>query len=118
MDAGARRSKIAALVLLVLGVGFYLMFAVGEAVGGDISGVQHFLPAAVLAVLVWAAWNRPWTAGVVLLLLAVPLGAVYVAILVVRNLPLWLWLVVAFPPILTGALLLRAGRDRERSRPA
>lgn len=118
MDAGARRSKIAAFVLLGLGIVFYLLFALGETAGGDISGTQHFLPVAILVVLVWVAWTRPWTAGVVLLALAVPAGAAYVAILIVRDLPLWWALIVAFPPILTGLLLVRAGRAaRGRTEP-
>lgn len=111
VDTGARRSRIAALVLLGFGVAFYLLFAVGETAGGDISGLQHFLPAAILAALVWVARRRPRAAGIVLLALAVPLGAAYVGILVVRDLPLTWALVVAFPPILTGFLLVRAGRD-------
>lgn len=115
VDAGARWSKIVALVLLGFGVAFYLIFAVGETAGGDISGVQYFAPAAILAVLVWVAWRRPRRAGIVLLALAVPLADVYIGILFVRDLPLTWALVVAFPPILTGLLLLRAGRDGTRS---
>lgn len=102
-----------ALLLLVLGVAFYLMFAVGEMAGGDITGVQHLPPAAILAVLLWVAWRRPLAAGTVLLVLAVPLAAAYIALLVVRHLPLTWALVVALPPVVTGLLLVRAGR-RER----
>jgi len=105
-----RRMKIAALVLLALGVAFYLMFAVGEMAGGEISGFQHLLPAAVLGALLWLGWKRPRMAGIVLLALAVPLGAAYIAVLVIRDLPLsWaVWIVL--PPLLTGLLLVRAGR--------
>ena len=114
--ADARRTKTAALVLLGLGVAFYLTFAVGEMVGGDISGVQHLLPAAVLGALLWLGWKRPRTAGIVLLALAIPLGAAYIAVLVIRNLPLaWaLWIVL--PPALTGWLFLRADRDERAPR--
>ena len=110
MDEGARRAKIAALVLLGLGVAFYLMFAIGETAGGDITGVQHFPPAAILAVLLWVAWRRPLAAGIALLVLAVPLAAAYIALLVVRHLPPTWALVVALPPVVTGLLLVRAGR--------
>jgi len=114
--ADARRTKIAALVLLGLGVAFYLMFAVGEMAGGDITGIQHLLPAAVLGALLWLGWKRPRTAGIVLLALSVPLGAAYIAVLVVRDLPLpWvLWIVL--PPVLTGWLLLHAGRHERGPR--
>jgi hypothetical protein len=117
VDAGAARTKIAALVLLGLGVAFYLMFAVGEMAGGDISGIQHLPPAAILAALLWMAWRRPLTAGVVLLALAVPLGIAYIVLLVVRDLPPTWALVVAAPPVLTGLLLVRAGRRERGPRP-
>ena len=109
MDAEARWKR-AALVLLWLGIAFYLSFAVGELAGGDVSGVQHFLPAAILAVLAIVAWKHPRRAGIALLVLAVPLGAAYVAVLVVKDLPpAWaLWVVL--PPVATGLALLRAGR--------
>ena len=110
MDEGAYRSKIVALVLLRLGVAFYLMFAVGEMAGGDITGIQHLPPALILGALFWLAWKRPHAAGVALLALAVPLGAAYVALLVMRNLPLTWALWIVLPPVVTGVLLVRAGR--------
>jgi len=116
VDTGAPREKVAALVLLGLGVAFHSMFAVGELVGGDIGGVQHVPPALGLAVLLWVAWRRPLVAGIVLLALAVPLGAVYLVLLVVRDLPLIWALFIALPPLVTGLLLVRAGQG-ERGRP-
>ena len=113
VDTGSRQTKIAALALLGLGAAFCLSFAVGELAGGDISGVQHVPPAAVLGALMYVGWKRPRTAGMILLALAVPLGAAYVALLIARDLPLTWALLVALPPVATGVLLLRAGR-RER----
>jgi peptidoglycan/LPS O-acetylase OafA/YrhL len=110
------RTKIAGLVLLGLGLAFYLMFAIGETAGGDISGVQHFLPAVILGALMYVAWRRPLAAGIVLLVLAVPLGALYIAVLVVRDLPLTWALWIALPPVVTGLLLVRAGRHEHRPR--
>ena len=88
MDEGARRAKIAALVLLGLGIAFSLLFTIGEMAGGDVAGIQHLPPAVVLVGLVWLAWKRPTVAGIVLLMLAVPLGTAYVVVLVVHDLPL------------------------------
>ena len=110
MTAGAHRSKIAALVLLALGIAFYLAFAVGEMAGGDMTGVQHLVPTAVLAGLGWMAWRRPRRAGIVLLVLAVPFAVWYITLLVIRDLPLIWALFVALPPVATGLLLVRAGR--------
>jgi len=116
VDAGAGRSKITALVPLGLGVAFYLAFALGEMAGGDITGLQHLLPAAILALLLWVAWRRPRRAGIVLLVLAVPFDAAYIALLVVRDLPPVWALVVALPPVVTGLLLVRAGRREPGAR--
>jgi hypothetical protein len=52
----------------------------------------------------------------VLLVLAVPLGALYIAVLVVRDLPLTWALWIALPPVVTGLLLVRAGRHEHRPR--
>jgi hypothetical protein len=65
--ARAGRSKITALALLGLGVAFYLIFALGETAGDDISGLQHLLPAAILALLLWVGWTHPRQAGISLL---------------------------------------------------
>ena len=111
MDAEARWTKRAALALLGLGIVFYLMFAIGELAGGDVSGVQHFLPVAILAALAIVAWHRPRAAGIALLALTIPLGAAYVALLVVRHLPPTWAVMIVGPPLVTGYLLLRAGRD-------
>jgi hypothetical protein len=103
-------AKLAALVLLGLGVAFYLSFTIGEMASGDISGIQHVPPAVILAALLLVSWRHPLAAGVVLLALAVPLGVAYVALLVVRDLPLTWALWIALPPVVTGLLLVRAGR--------
>ena len=112
MRTDVTRTKIAALVLLALGVAFYLMFAVGELAGGDVSGIQHLAPAALLGALLWLGWRRPLVAGIVLLALAVPLGVAYVVVLVVRDLPPTWALWIALPPVVTGYLLVRAGHTQ------
>ena len=55
--------KIVALVLLGLGVAFYLSFTVGEMAGGDVSGIQHLAPAVIPALLLFLSWRRPPTHG-------------------------------------------------------
>jgi hypothetical protein len=116
VNVDARRTKIAALVLLGLGVAFYLMFAIGEMAGGDISGIQHLPPAVILAVLLGVSWRHPLAAGIVLLVLAIPLAVAYVVVLVVRDLPLTWALWIGLPPVLTGLLLVRAGQHERMSR--
>lgn len=112
----ARLAKVAALILVGLGVGFFLIFAVAEMAGGDIAGIQHLLPVAVLGALLWLGWKRPRTAGIVLLALSVPLGVAFVvgvAVEGVRPGELWVAVLIPLVPVLTALLFLRAGR-RER----
>ena len=110
MHARAHGMKIAALVLLGLGVAFYLSFTIGEMAGGDVSGIQHLPPALILAVLLLLSWRHPLAAGTVLLVLAVPLAVAYVVLLVVRDLPLVWAMWIAVPPVVSGLLLVWAGR--------
>jgi hypothetical protein len=115
MDAGARRLRLAAFVLLGLGVAVYLAFFIGEVMDGDVSGIQHFPPAVLLAGLMWLAWRRSLAAGIVLLSLAVPLGVVYITLLIIRDLPPTWGPAVVLPPLVTGVLLVQAGRREHRS---
>ncbi len=118
----ARLAKIAALMLVALGIAFFLIFAVGELAGGEISGVQHLLPAALLAALLWLGWKRPRAAGIiVLLLLAAPLTlgfVVGVATEDTRSGEMWLALLIPLVPIVIGGLFLWAGRvERQHGMP-
>lgn len=51
-------------------------------------------------------------------MLAVPLGAAYVVALVMRDLPLTWAVEIALPPVVTGLLLVWAGRRERASRHA
>lgn len=105
-------------MLLGLGVGFFLIFAVAEMAEGDIAGIQHLLPAAVLGALLWMGWKRPRTVGIVLLALSVPLGAAYVAAGLQSTRPgeLWVNLWIPLVPVLTGLLFFWAGRGERGQR--
>ncbi len=110
----ARLAKIAALMLTGLGGAFFLVFAVGEMAGGDIAGIQHLPPAAVLGALLWLGWTRPRAAGIVLLAFAVLLGVAAVVTVAVEGVRLgesWMVLVIPLVPVPTGMLFLLAGRD-------
>lgn len=114
----ARLAKIAALMLVGLGIAFFLIFAVGELAGGDVSGVQHLPPAALLGALLWLGWTRPRVAGiVVLLLLAAPLTVGFVLGMATedaRSGEMWFALLIPLVPIVTGGLFLWAGRGERR----
>lgn len=110
----AQLAKIAALMLVGLGIAFFLIFALGELAGGEISGVQHLPPAALLGALLWLGWKRPHAAGIiVLLLLAAPLiigFAIGVATEGARSAEMWFALLIPLVPIVIGGLFLWAGR--------
>ena len=69
-----RQAHILALVGLViigLNAALYLLFAVGETVSGDISGLAHMLPFALAALLAFLAWKRPLDGGIALIILGI-----------------------------------------------
>ena len=110
----SRRSQLAGMALLGLGVAFYLLFTIGEVAGGDITGLQHLPPAVLLGSLLVVAARRPRLAGLVLLGLAVALGALFLALVIARDLPPAGTLIVVLPPAVAGGLLVRAGRSTAR----
>ncbi len=59
-----------ALVLIGIYTAFWMIFGIGEMAGGDLSGASHLLPAAALALMIWAAWRRPFETGVCLIVLS------------------------------------------------
>ncbi len=62
--------KIAALVPLGWMTLVLLAFGLGETVGGDWSGVGHFIPIVLAAIVAWLAWKTPRWGGWILLVLA------------------------------------------------
>lgn len=117
VNASARRMKIAAMVLLGLGIAFYLMLALGETASGEAGGAAHLLPALLLGALMYAAWKRPLAAGITVLVLSVPLGVLY-AYLAIGSVGVATgiaWSVqIVLPAWVAGGLLLAVGR---RTRP-
>jgi hypothetical protein len=70
-SGAARWLMIAGLVLLGLQAGFYLVFAVGEMLGGDLSGAGHLVQMLPALLLMWLVWRRPLEGGLVLLFFGV-----------------------------------------------
>lgn len=108
----ATQLKIAGLALLLLPVGFLLIFAIGETLGGDLSGLQHLVQAAPLVLLALLAWSLPTLGGVVLLVIGGLLALAYP--LLIRGLPVGTLLLVEAilfaPAVLSGLLFVLAGR--------
>lgn len=106
---GLSALKITALVPPGLAIVVLTLFAVGETVGGDRSGLGHLIFAVPIGLLMWLGWVRPAWGGVLLLLLGVAAAGVYQDAL--RG-PGWLapFLIIVAPLLLSGLLLLAAAR--------
>jgi len=83
---------------------FWLVFGIGEMLAGDLSGLIHFVPVIIIAVLMFLAIKRPLEGGIVLVGLGA-LGSVFTSILT-GGLPF----LVSGLLFLTGAVLARPGR--------
>lgn len=59
--------KIIALVPLAFMVLVLLLFGIGEAIGGDLSGLMHLVEVAFVVLVVGLCWKRPLWGGVLLL---------------------------------------------------
>lgn len=99
-------------------VAVLMLFVVGEAGGGDLSGLQHVVQLAPLVLIVAAAWRFPTVGGGLLVVLSLVLSLVLIV-----GYPVWaldreisppgIVLVEALlllPPLASGLLFLAAGR--------
>lgn len=59
---------LSGFIVLGLQALFYLIFAVGEMLGGDMSGAGHLVPVLALLLLGLLVWRRPLEGGVLMLL--------------------------------------------------
>ena len=121
LDRRARWTLRAALILMGAFAGFWILFGVGEMIGGDRSGAMHLVPAAIIASLMLAVRRRPREGGVVFLVIGtlvtfVALGAFrggwprYIGVALITGVPL----------LVVGILLLiaTAARAKGASPPA
>ena len=59
----AKGLKIAALALMALVALFFSVMGIGEMLGGDLSGVFHLPPVALIALMMWFGWKKPLSGG-------------------------------------------------------
>lgn len=105
--------KIIALVFPGLTIAILLLFALGETIGGDWSGLGHLLQAIPIGLLMWLGWKRPLWGGI--FLLALGFLASYSLAAVLRG-PDGLapFLMIIAPLFFSGILLLgAAGLERK-----
>jgi len=105
--------KIVALIPPGLATAILLLFAVGETVGGDWSGLGHLVLAVPIGILMWLGWKRPLWGGILLLLMGLLVSFLFSNVL--RS-PEWLatFLIMVAPLLLSGLVLLGAsGLERK-----
>ena len=59
--------KITAMLPLALMSLIFLIFGLGETIGGDITGIQHFVQLLIVGSFAWLGWKRPLWGGIVYL---------------------------------------------------
>jgi hypothetical protein len=108
-----RGSRLAASALLCVPAALLSLLGIGEMAGGDVSGLQHFVEAVPLILLLAAGWFWPHQTGIVLLCigtLALLAWLVFLMTVSERASPI-AWAVVGvslfLPPFLAGTLFLR-----------
>jgi hypothetical protein len=105
--------KIVALIPPALATAVLLLFAFGETIGGDWSGLGHLIQVIPIVLLMWLGWKRPLWGGIFLLLLGF-LG-LHSFSDTLRG-PEWLapFLIIIAPLLLSGFLFLgAAGLERK-----
>jgi hypothetical protein len=99
--------------LLLVPLGFFLLFAFGEVFSGDLSGLSHLVPAALIALVIFLASKRPRIAGILLLVVGIVFGVGY-ALDGSSNFRT-IFLVESFlflPPFVSGILLILSSREK------
>jgi hypothetical protein len=114
VKAGRRAwATAAALVLLIIPVGFFCLFAVGEAASGDLSGLSHLVQALPLVLLALAGLRWPIATGALLITLGLAIMVAYAVVTADRFEVATIAIVeVIFAvPVVSGMLLVLAGRS-------
>ena len=106
--------KIAALIFPGIPLVILLLFAVGETIGGDWSGLGHLIKAVPIVFLMWLGWKRPLWGGILLLVLSIFAGYSFANPLRGTD---WLapLLIIVAPLILSGLLFLGAASNEKNA---
>jgi hypothetical protein len=107
--------KVLALIFPGLTLAILLLFAFGETIGGDWSGLGHLIQAAPIVLLMWLGWKRPLWGGIFLVVLSFLAFYSFVDELGGRD---WLapFLIIVAPLFLSGLVLLGAAWLEQKSR--
>jgi hypothetical protein len=115
-----RHLKALAIAAVAPTVVVLLLFTFGEALGGDISGLQHLAQLLPLVLTLAAAWRFPRAGGALLAALSLGLGVAYPFAFGADRLStiILVELLLFAPPLLAGLLFIAAARASGRLRRA
>lgn len=101
-----------ALFFLAIPLFFFVLFTVGEIVGGDMGGLVHLTQLLPLALTTYLAWKRPFIGGFLLVVIGTMLATFYV---LDTKFPLqtvaFTELIIFIPPIIAGIFFMAEGID-------
>jgi hypothetical protein len=101
-----QKLKATGFAILLLPIGFLLLFAFGEILGGDLSGAGHFIQLAPLLLVIWISWKAPKVGGLILIAIGLILAIVYPIMARGFSIPAIVSVEVLLfgPPIIAGTL--------------
>ncbi len=104
--------KRTALAICILPATFFIIFALGETIGGDMTGFVHIAQLAILATLSYIAYRYPYVGGLLMLFSGLLLAMSYVS--ATRHFPpitiLIVTMTVFIPLIVAGVLFISYAR--------
>lgn len=116
MTLTSNHYKTMAEVLLLIPFGLLLVLGIGEIVGGDSSGAQHFLQLVPFALFAYLSWQYPKVGGAVLATVTAMLAIFY--FLFFTDFPpltrAFNSLILFLPPIVAGMLFFISQSDESK----
>jgi hypothetical protein len=99
--------------LLLIPLGFLLLFTVGEIFSGDLSGLSHLIQAAPVLFLIILSIKKPFMAGLFLLIIGLVLGILYPFRVPFEIQTILLVEIILFlPPVISGVLLILSAKKK------
>lgn len=100
--------KIAATALMTLAAAFFMFMGVGEMLGGDLSGMIHLPPVALIALMMWFGWKKPLAGGMTMFLLGLVIGVYFFSLAPKNEIRMTGVLIMSMPFLLPGLMFIIA----------
>lgn len=107
--------KIAVLALMALAGAFFMFMGVGEMLGGDLSGMIHLPPVALIALMMWFGWKKPLAGGITMVLLGVAIGVYFFSLIHATEIRMTGVLIMSLPFLLPGLIFMAASLLENRN---